>query len=141
MIVQNNDYSVINNNIRNYNYNFNDTGTIYSAEGMFSDLSLSTTIPGRISQRVFQMISAVSSALGVEGLKSVMQVTSGSSFGQFCIENPLGNVGNGKVLPIRACVDFDELAGSSHMQMIRMVLLFMVFFTFISAVFTVLRQY
>jgi uncharacterized membrane protein YgcG len=141
-ITQNNDYTVTNNDNRSYdyNYNFDDSGSNYSADGMFSDLSLSVTIPGRINQRASQLMSSVSSALGIERIKSVMQVTQGS-LGEFCIDITSLNIGNVNVLPIKTCVNLDELAASSHMQLLRNVLLFMVIFMFISSVFVVLRQY
>jgi hypothetical protein len=142
-IVQNNDYSVTNNDNRSYSYDFNDNGT-YSADGMFSDLSLSTSVPSLINQRASQMMSSVGSALGVGNLMNVMRVASNTNLGKFCIDKPLSNLrfrGRPFVPEIVVCLDLDELSRESYIQMIRMVLLFMVYFIFVTSVYNVLLRF
>jgi hypothetical protein len=142
-IVQNNDYSVTNNDNRSYNYDFNDN-SIYSADGMFSDLSLSTSVPSLINQRASQMMSSVGSALGVANLMNVMRVASNTNLGQFCIDKPLSNLrfrGRAFVPEIKVCLDLDKLSQESYIQMIRMVLLFMVYFIFVTSVYNVLLRF
>jgi hypothetical protein len=145
-ITQNNDYYVTNNDNRTYNnnYDFNDTGS-YSADGMFSDLSLSNSVPSRISQRMSQMMTSVGSALGVAGIQQVMRVSTNSSFGKFCIDNKELSelqIYDRQFIPyINVCVDFDDMASKEYIKMIRTALLFIVFFMFVSSVYSVLCKF
>jgi hypothetical protein len=97
-------------------------------------------IPESITQQYTALWNEFQSRLGAEAIKSHLKVT-GGSFGKFCIENPIKELGSYKMPEIKACLDFNELAEESYMKLIRTVLLFMVVMMFISSVFVVLRQY
>jgi hypothetical protein len=102
------------------------------------------TIPERINQRVLDMMDSVGSALGIERLKEVLQLSGDTSCGEFCIDKPFSDLrfrGRAFVPEIKVCLDLDELSQELPIQMIRMVLLFMVFFIFVSSVFNVLLRF
>ena len=81
-----------------------------------------------------------SSKLGFDKIVDMMRIPSGSPDFLIYVENPIRNFSGIELPSFRKELDLNELARQSWVPMLRMMLLFIVVFMFISSVITVLRQ-
>ena len=97
-------------------------------------------VPNRITEGFQHLRDGFASKLGFDTIVSMMQPVPGEPDFVIYAKNPFPEFSGVSLPEMRAELNLNELAQQQWVSMLRMVLLFIVVMTFVSAVVTTLRQ-